>query len=125
MGKVQVKPEDLKAAAAAAGKAAAALLQIETQGQNAQTSATEIHYEPAAGMADAVAQKSTENLKLARDALLGLQRGLLAAAGVYLTNDQLIADDYKKYLGSGASLTGQTGSIGESGPPVQQLTPVR
>jgi hypothetical protein len=104
VGKIQVKPEDLRAAAAAVGKALTALSELQAQGKAAQTTATQIHYEPAAGKADAVAQKATENLALAHDALLGLQRGFLAAAGVYLSNDQLVKQDNDKYAASAGTL---------------------
>jgi hypothetical protein len=78
-----VKPEDLKSAAKKVGAAHDALANIEGLGKTAQGYATEIHYQPAAGKADAVAQKSAGDLALTRDALYGLVTGLLKAAGAY------------------------------------------
>ena len=88
---LNVKPADLEAAAAAVDNAVLALSNIETQSKSAQQDATEIHYEPAAGKADAVAQKALENLTLARHALTGLATGFRAAARTYTSEDHGVA----------------------------------
>ncbi|MGI9092477.1 MAG: type VII secretion target [Mycobacteriales bacterium] len=90
MGDFKVDPADLSAAAVAVDRAVGALSTVEAKGSSAQRCAIEIHYEPAAGVADALAQKAAANLALARDALTGLSRGLRAAAATYSHTDQTI-----------------------------------
>ena len=95
-----VKPEDLKAAAKKVGAAHDALVYIESLGANAQRYATQIHYQPAAGKADAVAQKSASNLTLSRDALYGLVEGLLKAAGAYKDIDKYVHQGFSQTFGT-------------------------
>lgn len=96
---LHVNPDDLKAAAEKIGSAHDALVYIEDLGRNAQGYATQIHYEPAAGKADAVAQKSASNLTLSRDALYGLVVGLLKAAGAYEDIDKYVHQGFAGNLG--------------------------
>lgn len=100
---LKVKPEDLRAAAQAVNTAVQALQFADVAGASAQGSAQELHYEPAAGRAEAVAQKATENLKLARDALNGLHTGLIAAADQYTTGEHKLS---ARMGGKGATVSG-------------------
>lgn len=93
-GSITVRPADLQAAAAVLGKVVQALADLPANGGQAQEAATEIHYEPAAGMAQSVAQKATESLNLAHDAAAGLVRGLLTAAGAYAKADQNVGRSF-------------------------------
>ncbi|HVX42438.1 MAG TPA: hypothetical protein VHC49_01045 [Mycobacteriales bacterium] len=94
-----VNPEDLKSAAKKIGAAHDALIYIEDLGENASGYATQIHYQPAAGKADAVAQKSASNLTLSRDALYGLVEGLLKAAGAYKDIDKYVHQGFTNSFG--------------------------
>ena len=57
--------------------------------RKAEAHASEIHFQQAAGMAEAVAQKAGASLTLVRAVLNGLNTGLNNAAGVYQKSDRL------------------------------------
>lgn len=84
-----VEPESLKAAAKNAATAAGELGASEALARSAESAASEIHYQPAAGMAEAVAQKAGASMKLMHAVLDGLSTGLTNAADAYVRTDRL------------------------------------
>ena len=96
-----VDPALLESAAATPVRAADVLSGAPAAGASAEHDASLMHYQPAVGMAEAVAQKAKASLGLSHDALTGLARGLRAAAANYRAADK---------LGSAAGAAGAAGS---------------
>ena len=84
-----VDPEALRAAAKAVSTAAGELGAAEALARSADSAASEIHYQPAAGMAEAVAQKAAASMTLMNAVLDGLSTGLTNAADAYVRTDKL------------------------------------
>ena len=84
-----VEPDELRTAAKATAAAAGELRPAEAFARNAEAAASEIHYQPAAGMAEAVAQKAGASLALMAAVLDGLTTGLGTAADAYRRTDRL------------------------------------
>ena len=84
-----VQPDNLEAAAKEAASAAGELGGAEPAARQAEAHASEIHYQPAAGMAEAVAQKAGASLGLMKAVLDGLNTGLGNAADAYRRTDRL------------------------------------
>ena len=84
-----VQPDQLLAAAKEVARAAGDLGGAEPAARQAEGRASEIHYQPAAGMAEAVAQKAEAGMTLMKAALDGLTTGLGNAADAYLKTDRL------------------------------------
>ena len=84
-----VEPDALQASAKEIASAAGALGGAEPAARAAEGHASEIHYQPAAGMAEAVAQKAGANLSLMQAVLDGLTTGLGNAADAYRRTDRL------------------------------------
>lgn len=84
-----VEPDQLAAAAKEAAAAAGELGGAQPAARRAEAHASEIHYQPAAGMAEAVAQKAAAGMSLMKAALDGLSTGLTDAADAYRRTDRL------------------------------------
>lgn len=84
-----VEPDRLLVAAKEIATAAGELGGSEPAARRAEAHASEIHYQPAAGMAEAVAQKAGANLELMKAVLDGLNTGLGNAAAAYKRTDRL------------------------------------
>jgi hypothetical protein len=84
-----VDPDALRAAGKGTAAAAGDLRPAKATSRNAEAAASEIHYQPAAGMAEAVAQKAGASLALMAAVLDGLTTGLGNAADAYVRTDRL------------------------------------
>lgn len=84
-----VEPDELLAAAKATAAAAGELRPAQAYARNAEASASEIHYQPAAGLAEAVAQKAGASMAMMAAVLDGLTTGLGNAADFYRRTDTL------------------------------------
>lgn len=84
-----VEPDQLIAAAKEMATAAGELGGAEPAARQAEAHASEIHYQPAAGMAEAVAQKAAASMTLMKAALDGLGAGLGNGADAYRRTDRL------------------------------------
>ena len=84
-----VDPDLLLAAAKETRTAAGELAGAQAAARKAEEHASAVHYQPAAGMAEAVAQKAAASLSLMHAALTGLGTGLATAADAYQRTDTL------------------------------------